>query len=242
MRVLTVIPTYNEIDNLEPLVVQVLRVVPSSVEVLIVDDGSPDGTGVLADSLATQYPHVHVLHRPKKMGLGSAYVKGFSWGLSQGFEAFIEMDADFSHNPRYMPQMLENLRTYDFVMGSRNILGGGTVNWGLSRKLLSRAGSLYARLILGAPIQDFTGGFNGWRKEVLEAVSLPTLKSDGYSFQIELKYRAFLRKFSWIEFPIIFEDRKVGYSKMNRKIIWEALRRVWEFRFKAHAFLSSPNS
>lgn len=233
MRSLIVIPTYNEIENIRPLVETVLKGTPPSLEILVVDDGSPDGTGALVDTLTAESPRVHVLHRAKKMGLGTAYVAGFRWGLEQGFDTIIEMDADFSHDPKYLPTMLERLENYDFVIGSRYVAGGGTLNWGLGRKILSRGGSLYSRLILGAPIRDFTGGFNGWRKPVLEAVDLDTLRSDGYSFQIELKYRAFRRGFRFTEFPIVFEDRKVGKSKMNRKIVIEALGRVWSFRFRS---------
>jgi len=233
MRSLIVIPTYNEIENIRPLVETVLKGTPPSLEILVVDDGSPDGTGALVDTLTAESPRVHVLHRAKKMGLGTAYVAGFRWGLERAFDTIIEMDADFSHDPKYLPTMLERLENYDFVIGSRYVAGGGTVNWGIGRKILSRGGSLYSRLILGAPIRDFTGGFNGWRKAVLEAVDLDTLRSDGYSFQIELKYRAFRRGFRFTEFPIVFEDRKVGKSKMNRKIVIEALGRVWSFRFRS---------
>jgi dolichol-phosphate mannosyltransferase len=162
--------------------------------------------------------------------LGTAYVKGFEWGLKNDFQILIEMDADFSHDPKYLPKMLENLQTYDVSIGSRYVSGGGTVNWGLGRKIISRGGSLYSRMILGAPIRDFTGGFNGFRRQVLEAVDYQTLRSDGYSFQIELKYRAFRGGFKILEFPIVFEDRKVGKSKMNKKIVFEALARVWGFR------------
>jgi dolichol-phosphate mannosyltransferase len=167
------------------------------------------------------------------MGLGTAYVNGFRWGIEKGYDALIEMDADFSHNPRYLPQMLELLTQNDVVIGSRYVAGGGTVNWGLGRKVLSRGGSFYSRMILGATIRDFTGGFNGWRRKVIEAIELGTLRSDGYSFQIELKYRAFLKKFKIVEFPIIFEDRKIGKSKMNRRIVFEALMRVWGFRWRS---------
>lgn len=239
MKTLIVIPTYNEIENLEPLIKTVLEKTPSTVFVLVVDDGSPDGTGQLADRIsAASQGRVSVLHRSKKLGLGTAYVNGFHWGLERGFEALIEMDADFSHDPKYLPQVLELLKTNDVVIGSRYVEGGGTVNWGIGRKILSRGGSLYARTILGAPIRDFTGGFNAWKAPVLKAVSLETLRSDGYSFQIELKYRAFLKKFKWTEFPIIFADRKVGKSKMNKKIVFEALRRIWSFRAHAKQFLS----
>jgi len=231
-RSLIVIPTYNEIDNLQPLLTAVMQITPPSTEVLVVDDGSPDGTGQLADSLASADPRIHVLHRPKKMGLGTAYVAGFGWGLEKGFDALIEMDADFSHDPKYLPRMLELLESQDFVIGSRYVPGGGTVNWGLGRRILSRGGSLYARTILGANVRDFTGGFNGWSRQVLQSVDLGSLRSDGYSFQIELKYRAIRRGFRFQEFPIVFEDRKVGKSKMSRRIVLEALARVWSFRFR----------
>lgn len=238
MRALIVIPTYNEIDNLEPLIQAVMSATPDNVDVLVADDGSPDGTGQLADTIAQQNKRVHVLHRPKKMGLGTAYVNGFKWGLERGaggagYEVFIEMDADFSHDPKYLTRMLELLESNDVVIGSRYVTGGGTVNWGVGRKVISRGGSLYSRMILGAGIRDFTGGFNGWRRKVLEAVDLPTLRSDGYSFQIELKFRAYVRGFKIVEFPIVFEDRKVGKSKMNKKIVFEALARVWGFRWRA---------
>jgi dolichol-phosphate mannosyltransferase len=246
VRTLIVVPTYNEIENLQSLTEAIFAVVPNQVEMLVVDDGSPDGTGQLADAIVQQNPRFHVLHRPRKMGLGTAYVSGFGWGLKKGFEAFIEMDADFSHDPKYLSRMLELLGTHDVVIGSRYVEGGGTLNWGIGRKLLSLGGSLYSRLILGASIRDFTGGFNGWRRRVLEAVDLPTLRSDGYSFQIELKYRAFLRGFKITEFPIVFEDRKVGKSKMNRKIVIEALVRVWSFRWNAfrrrHKLLDQPRA
>ena len=233
MRSLIIIPTYNEIDNIKPLTEAIFSVVPKEVEVLIVDDGSPDGTGQLADNLAQANSRIHVLHRPKKMGLGTAYVNGFKWGLERPFDALIEMDADFSHDPKYLVKMLELLGNHDVAMGSRWVKGGGTQNWGIGRKVISKGGSFYSRMILSAPIRDFTGGFNGWRRKVLEAVELGTLRSDGYSFQIELKYRAFVRGFKMVEFPIIFEDRKVGKSKMSRKIVIEALGRVWGFRWRA---------
>ena len=240
MKTLIVVPTYNELENITPLTEAILQATPSYVEILIVDDGSPDGTGDCADALSQKNTRIHVLHRPKKMGLGTAYVNGFQWGLKNGFEAFIEMDADFSHHPRYLKQMLALLETHDVVIGSRYVPGGGTLNWGLGRRLLSRGGSFYSRFILGASIRDFTGGFNGWRRSVLEVIHLESLRSDGYSFQIELKYRAFLRRFSIVEFPIIFEDRKVGKSKMSRRIVFEALVRVWGFRFKSEFAQSNP--
>lgn len=231
-RSLIVIPTYNEIENLEAIVRAVLQRTPAHVHILIVDDGSPDGTGKRADELATDEARLHVLHRSKKEGLGPAYIAGFRWGFAQGFDRLIEMDADFSHNPDFLPEMLSRLGTHDFVIGSRYVKGGGTVNWGLMRKIISRGGSLYARMVLGAPIRDFTGGFNGWNRKVLEGIDLATLEAGGYSFQIELKYRAFKKSFTYCEFPILFEDRRVGKSKMSSKIVVEALALVPKLRFK----------
>ena len=231
-RVLIVIPTYNEVENLQPITDAVLERTSASVHILVVDDGSPDGTGKLADALATKNPRLHVLHRSQKQGLGPAYIAGFKWGFEKGFDQLVEMDADFSHNPAFLPTMLTLLNQYDFVIGSRYVEGGGTVNWGLMRKIISRGGSLYSRMILGAPIRDFTGGFNGWNRRVLESIELSTLEAGGYSFQIELKYRAFKKGFQGKEFPILFEDRRVGKSKMSSKIVIEALSLVPKLRFK----------
>lgn len=243
MRVLVIVPTYNEIDNIKPLTHAILSITSQQcpdhhVDVLIVDDNSPDGTGVAADVLVRENPgRVQVLHRHKKAGLGAAYVAGFTFALSQHldngqprYDALVEMDADFSHHPQYLPQLIRCLQDNDVVIGSRNIPGGGTLNWGLERKLISWGGSLYARLILGLPIRDLTGGFNGWRRKVLESIEIESLRSDGYSFQIELKHRAWIRGFKVVEFPIVFEDRRVGQSKMSVVIVIEALLRVWGFR------------
>jgi dolichol-phosphate mannosyltransferase len=231
-RALIVIPTYNEFENLRPITVEVLSRTPENVHILVVDDGSPDGTGKLADQLSSETPRLHVLHRTEKQGLGPAYIAGFRWGFQQNFEQFIEMDADFSHNPIFLPTMISLLSDYDYVIGSRYVEGGGTVNWGLMRKIISRGGSLYARTVLGASIRDFTGGFNGWNRSVLEGIDLDTLEAGGYSFQIELKYRAFKKGFRYKEFPILFEDRRVGKSKMSSKIVIEALSLVPKLRFK----------
>lgn len=226
LRILVVVPTYNEIDNLEPLV----REIP--FEVLIVDDGSPDGTGALADVLAQRNEgRVHVLHRTKKQGLGAAYLAGFQWALEKNsYDALIQMDADFSHSPVYLSEFAKNLKTHDVVVGSRYVRGGSTKNWGILRKIISRGGSLYSRLILGHSLRDFTGGFNGWRIPVLKAIHLESVRSNGYAFQIELKYRALQKQFRILEIPICFEDRKVGHSKMSLKIVFEALLKVWRFR------------
>ncbi len=236
VKSLIIIPTYNEIENITAITSAVMKVTAeiksTEVHVLVVDDGSPDGTGKLADQLAAKDPKIHVLHRTQKQGLGPAYIAGFRWGFANGFDQLVEMDADFSHDPRFLPRMFELLNTHDFVMGSRYVAGGGTVNWGLIRKIISRGGSLYARLMLGAPIRDFTGGFNGWNRKVLEGIDLSTLEAGGYSFQIELKYRGFKKGFSFTEFPILFEDRRVGKSKMSYKIVIEALSLVPKLRFK----------
>lgn len=232
-RTLVVIPTYNEVENLGPITSEVLKRTPAEVHILVVDDGSPDGTGALAEKIAAGESRVHVLHRTQKQGLGPAYIAGFRWGFAQGFDRLIEMDADFSHHPSFLPVMLGLLSENDFVIGSRYIAGGGTVNWGLMRKIISRGGSWYARLMLGAPIRDFTGGFNGWNRRVLEGIDLDTLEAGGYSFQIELKYRAFRKGFRFKEFPILFEDRRVGKSKMSSRIVIEALSLVPKLRFKS---------
>lgn len=232
-RTLVVIPTYNEVENLGPITSEVLKRTPAEVHILVVDDGSPDGTGALAEKIAAGETRVHVLHRTQKQGLGPAYIAGFRWGFAHGFDRLIEMDADFSHHPSFLPVMLGLLSENDFVIGSRYIAGGGTVNWGLMRKIISRGGSWYARLMLGAPIRDFTGGFNGWNRRVLEGIDLDTLEAGGYSFQIELKYRAFRKGFRFKEFPILFEDRRVGKSKMSSRIVIEALSLVPKLRFKS---------
>jgi dolichol-phosphate mannosyltransferase len=184
----------------------------------------------LADALAAAEPRVNVLHRAGKEGLGKAYLAGFAWALARGYRLVLEMDADFSHNPRYLPRMLELAKDADLVLGSRNVKGGGTVNWGLGRKLLSRGGSFYARTLLGLRVRDLTGGFKCFRREVLEAIDLPSVECSGYAFQIELTYRAVRKGFRVVELPILFEDRRVGQSKMSRRIVLEAVTKVWSIR------------
>ena len=227
-RALVCVPTYNEAENVVPIVEAILAAAP--VEVLVVDDGSPDGTGQLADAIAAREPRVHVLHREKKEGLGRAYLAAFAWALARPYDLVLEMDADFSHHPRYLAPMLARAREADLVLGSRYVEGGGTVNWGLGRRILSKGGSLYARTILGVPYRDLTGGFKCFRREVLEGVDLPTVQCTGYAFQIELTYRAHRRGFRVAEVPIVFEDRRVGKSKMSRRIVLEAIRKVWSIR------------
>jgi dolichol-phosphate mannosyltransferase len=227
-RALVCVPTYNEAENVVAIVEAILAAAP--VEVLVVDDGSPDGTGRLADEIAAREPRVHVLHRAKKEGLGKAYLAAFRWALARPFDLVLEMDADFSHNPRHLAAMLARVRDADLVLGSRYVEGGGTVNWGIARRVLSRGGSLYARTILRVPYRDLTGGFKCFRREVLEAIDLDTVECTGYAFQIELTYRAHRRGFRIAEVPIVFEDRRVGKSKMSRRIVLEAIRKVWSIR------------
>ena len=231
-RTLIVTPTYNEKDNLEHFVTSVLRVVPE-VDVLIVDDNSPDGTGAIADRLAAEDPRIRVLHRAGKLGLGTAYVQAFEKGLAEGYELFFEMDADMSHDPLHLPAFFEAFaKGADLVIGSRNIPGGGVVGWGPGRHFLSKGGSLYSRTILGLPIRDLTSGYKAFRAEVLRSIDLGSLRSEGYSFQIETTYRAVQRGFRVTEVPITFVDRKAGQSKMSRKIFMEAIGMVWKLRLR----------
>jgi dolichol-phosphate mannosyltransferase len=227
---LIIIPTYNERENVQRLIPEILHL-DERIHVLVVDDGSPDGTAAAVSSLMDSYPgRVLLSRRPGKMGLGSAYVHGFMRGLDDGYDFIIQMDADWSHDPRYLPDMMMTAGAADFVIGSRYVSGGGTLHWGLGRRLLSRFGSFYAGAVLGVKIADFTGGFNGWTAEVLQRVDVRSLRSNGYSFQIELKYRAHRLGFRYREFPIIFDDRRSGKSKMSAAIALEAFWRVWKFR------------
>ncbi len=232
MTSLIVVPTYNERDNVQDIAAKFLAALPGC-ELLFVDDNSPDGTGQLLDGMATSEPRIHVMHRAGKLGLGTAYVEGFTWGLARGYQYLFEMDADGSHDPKYLPTMLALAQDgADGVIGSRYIPGGGTKNWGLGRKVISRGGGVYARTVLGVDIQDLTAGFICWRRATLEAIDLPTITSNGYSFQIEMKYRALQHGFRLVETPIVFVDRRVGQSKMSRAIVAEALLKVWALRFK----------
>lgn len=233
MRALIIMPTYNEADNIRPILEEIFKLhSDKELEVLVVDDASPDGTGQIAEEYKKSQPKVHILHRSGKLGLGKAYVAGFRWGLEKDYDVFIMMDADFSHHPKYLTQMLETLNEADVAIGSRYVPTGGTVNWGITRKIISRGGSLYARTILGIGLRDCTGGFNGWKRKVLETLGLDTMETTGYSFHIELKHRALVGGFKVKEFPIIFEDRQVGKSKMSSHIFIEAMKQVWKFRFK----------
>jgi dolichol-phosphate mannosyltransferase len=221
-----VLPTYNERDNLEPLVRAVRAELSDAAPdhtILVVDDSSPDGTGELADQLARADPHVRVLHRPHKEGLGQAYLAGFDVALREGAALVLEMDADFSHDPSYLAPMIDAAAEADLVLGSRYVRGGGIRNWGRIRRLVSRGGCWYARTVLGLPVLDLTGGFKCFRREVLEALDLSRIRSQGYAFQVELTYRALQLGFRVKEIPIVFTDRRVGQSKMSRRIVLEAM-------------------
>ncbi|MCX5743862.1 MAG: polyprenol monophosphomannose synthase [Proteobacteria bacterium] len=201
-------------------------------DVLFVDDNSPDGTGAVLDEMAIVDKRIHVMHRAGKLGLGTAYIEGFTWGLARDYGFLFEMDADGSHDPKYLPQMLALAEDgADGVIGSRYIPGGGTENWGLGRRVLSKGGGFYARTVLGIDVRDVTAGFICWRRRALEAIDLATIGSNGYSFQIEMKYRAVNRGMKLVETPILFVDRRVGQSKMSRAIFAEALVKVWALRF-----------
>ena len=229
--VLIVMPTYNEADNL-PRIVPALHEVLPQAHVLVVDDGSPDGTGSLADAMAAQDPRVHVLHRTVKEGLGRAYLAGFAWALARDYRFVFEMDADFSHQPKYLAPMLKAAEEgADVVVASRYRRGGGTEGWTWKRKLISRGGGLYARAVLGLPVTDPTGGFKCFRRETLEALPLDQILNAGFGFQIELNYRCHVMGFRIAEVPIVFPDRKAGASKMSGAIFKEALVNVWKLRF-----------
>lgn len=229
---LIVMPTYNERDNVRGIAERLLAALPGT-DVLFVDDNSPDGTGEVLDGMAAAQPRIHVMHRAGKLGLGTAYVEGFGWGLARGYDYLFEMDADGSHDPKYLPQLLALAEDgADVVVGSRWVPGGGTENWGLGRQVLSRGGSFYARTILGVELRDVTAGFMCWRRAALEAIDLSTITSNGYSFQIEMKYRALRRGLRVVETPIVFVDRRVGQSKMSRAIFVEGLLKVWGLRFR----------
>ena len=229
-RLLVLIPTYNERENL-PRIVPLVLEQHESIEILVIDDASPDGTGRLADELAAAEPRVHVLHRAGKLGLGPAYLAGFKWGLARGYPLLCEMDADLSHSPDMLPTFMERAADADVVIGSRYLDGRVTVvDWPMNRLLISYFGCWYARTITGLPVADATGGFNCWRREVLQAIDLDRIASNGYAFQIELKLRAARRGFRLVEVPIVFTERGSGESKMSGKIVREAVWRVWMFR------------
>jgi dolichol-phosphate mannosyltransferase len=232
MKTTVVVPTYNERANLEQLIPRVLGQSPD-IELLVVDDGSPDGTGEYADSVAAEDPRVHVLHRPGKMGLGSAYVHAFTHILqTTDAELVVQMDADFSHDPDVIPDLVRQAADYDVVLGSRYITGANVVNWPLQRLFLSYFANVYTHIITGLPLRDSTGGFKCFRRKVLAEIELGTIRSDGYSFQIEVNFRSWRKGFSMVEIPIVFVDRHAGTSKMSRRIVWEAMWLVWRLRLE----------
>jgi dolichol-phosphate mannosyltransferase len=233
-RALVVLPTYNERVNLPLIVPQILEQDPR-LEVLIVDDNSPDGTGQLADELVAADPRVHVMHRAEKAGLGKAYLAGFRWALDRGYDYVLEMDADFSHDPKFLGQLLAAARDADLVIGSRYRAGVNVINWPISRLLLSLGANQYARWITGLPLTDSTAGFKCFRREVLEAIDFEKVRSNGYSFQIEMSFRAWKKGFRLVEIPIVFTDRMEGQSKMNKRIVREAIWMVWWLRLRSIA-------
>lgn len=229
-RTIVVTPTYNEKDNL-PRFIDAVRGAMPDFDILVVDDNSPDGTGQVADAIAAKDSHVRVMHRPGKQGLGTAYVQAFTKALGEGYDRFLEMDADLSHGVRYLPDFVRALDDgADVVIGSRNIPGGGVEGWGLGRHFISKGGSLYSRSILGLPVKDLTSGYKAFTRRALEAIDISNVKSNGYSFQIELTYRALRKGMRVKEVPIIFVDRTAGQSKMSRKIFVEAMGVVWRLR------------
>ncbi|HEY7503663.1 MAG TPA: polyprenol monophosphomannose synthase [Gemmatimonadales bacterium] len=230
-RALVVVPTYNESVNLPLIVPQILAQDPR-LDVLIVDDNSPDGTGQVADQMAAAEPRVHVLHRPGKGGLGKAYLAGFRWALERDYELIFEMDADFSHDPKFLADFLRAAEDADLVIGSRYKTGVNVINWPISRLLLSLGANQYARWITGLPVMDSTGGFKCFRRRVLQAIEFDRVRSNGYSFQIEMSFRAWKKGFRLVEIPIVFTDRVEGQSKMNKRIVREAIWMVWWLRIK----------
>ena len=230
-RALVIVPTYNERFNVARLIPAILAQDPS-LEILIVDDGSPDGTGAIVDAIAATNPRVNVIHRASKLGLGTAYIEGFRWALERKYDLVFEMDADFSHNPERLPEFLEAIKEADLVLGSRYQDGHvNVVNWPMSRLFLSYGANVYARAVTGLPIFDTTGGFKCFRRNVLESIDLNSVKSNGYAFQIEMSYRVWKRGFRLFEIPIIFVDRTEGVSKMSKKIVREAVWMVWRLRW-----------
>jgi dolichol-phosphate mannosyltransferase len=231
MKIMVIVPTYNERQNVAELVPRVLDQDPG-IEMLIVDDGSPDGTGEYLDGIAAKDGRVHVMHRPSKMGLGSAYVQGFRAALAAGAELIVQMDADFSHDPAVIPELVAKAREYDVVLGSRYITGANVVNWPLRRLFLSYFANVYTHIVTGLPVRDSTGGFKCFRRRAIESLDLTAVRSDGYSFQIEINFRCWRKGFSIVEIPIVFVDRHSGTSKMSRRIVWEAMWLTWRLRLE----------
>ena len=233
MKALVIVPTYNERENIDRLIDAVFANNIPELDILIVDDNSPDGTGEMVRDLGLKDPRIRLLSREKKMGLGTAYVAGFKYALEHGYDYIIEMDADFSHDPKELPNLIKAAGEYDLVMGSRYVNGVNVINWPLSRLLLSMGASLYTRIITGLPLHDCTSGFKCFNRRVLENIDLDRVESDGYSFQIEMSYKAWKKGFTLGEIPIIFLDRRAGISKMSKRILREAIWMVWKLKIAA---------
>ncbi len=231
-RALVIIPTYNELENIRNIIPEILGQ-DDRLEVLVVDDNSPDGTADAVKEMMEQNQRIHLLEREKKMGLGTAYVAGFKYAIAKGYDCVFEMDADFSHDPGTLPRFLESIEEYDLVLGSRYIQGVNVVNWPMKRLLLSYFANQYTRIVTGLPVRDATGGFKCFRIEVLKAIDLDRVHSNGYSFQIEMSFKAWKKGFRIHEIPIVFMDRRVGISKMSKKIVREAVTMVWRLRFQS---------
>jgi dolichol-phosphate mannosyltransferase len=229
MKILVIIPTYNEKENISTILPLVLKQ-DQGIEVLVVDDNSPDGTGKLVEELKASNPRIKLIKREKKSGLGTAYIAGFDYALQNGYDYIFEMDSDFSHDPSYIPDFLKAIRDSDLVLGSRYIKGVNVVNWPITRLLLSYFANVYARWVTGLPVRDSTGGFKCFKREVLEKIGLDNIHSNGYAFQIEMSFRAWRKGFKIKEIPIIFVDRRAGESKMSKKIVREAIWMVWKLR------------
>lgn len=232
MKAIVIIPTYNEYHNIQKLLHDLLEMY-AFIDILVVDDNSPDGTAEYVESVGKNDHRVKIIKRAKKMGLGTAYVAGFKYALSNGYDVAIEMDADYSHDPKELEQFIDNIKDYDLVIGSRYIYGVRVINWPIRRLLLSYFANLYTRIITGMPVKDGTGGFKCFRRKVLESIDLDAIHSNGYSFQIEMNYKAWKKGFKLIEVPITFTDRVQGTSKMSKKIVREAIIMVWKLRFKS---------
>ncbi len=230
---LIIIPTYNELENIKKMIPDILGLYPDNMDILIVDDGSPDGTGNFVDELSKNEVKVKIIHRAKKSGLGTAYIEGFKFALKNNYDLIFEMDADFSHDPKEIKNFLNAIKFNDLVLGSRYISGISVVNWPMRRLILSYLANLYTRIITGLPIKDATGGFKCFRRKVLESINLNSIKSNGYAFQIEMTFKAWKNKFSVSEIPIIFIDRTTGTSKMSKKIVREAIFMVWKLRIRS---------
>jgi len=231
-RALVIIPTYNELENIRNIVSEVLKQ-DARIEVMVVDDSSPDGTGAVVKEMMQAEPRIHIIERPGKMGLGTAYVAGFKYAIAGSFDCVFEMDADFSHDPNMLPEFLRRIEEHDLVLGSRYIKGVNVINWPMKRLLLSYYANVYTRIVTGMPVRDATGGFKCFRIDVLKAINLDAIRSNGYAFQIEMSFKAYRKGFRVHEIPIIFMDRRVGVSKMSKKIVREAVTMVWRLRFQA---------